>query len=45
MATLKEEALAYEPPQTMNIADLEKIPVEIELFDGEGTSKDGEVFK
>ena len=45
MATLKEEALAYEPPQTLNIADLEKIPVDIELFDGEGKDKDGEVFK
>ena len=45
MATLKEAALAYEPPQTLNIADLDKIPVDIELKDGEGKDSDGEVFK
>lgn len=36
MTTLKEEAQAYQPPQTLNIADLEKIPVDIELKDGKG---------
>ena len=45
MATLKEEAQAYEPPQTLNIADLEKIPIGLELKDGEGKDKDGQVFK
>ena len=45
MATLKEEAQAYEPPQTLNIADLEKIPVDIEVLDGEGKDKEGSVFK
>ncbi len=45
MATMKESAMAYEPPQTLNIADLEKVPVDVELFDGEGTDKDGETFK
>ena len=45
MATLKEAAQAYTPPQTLNIADLDKIPVNIEIFDGEGTNKDGEVFE
>ena len=45
MATLREEALAYSPPQTLNIADLEKIPVDIELKDGSGKSSDGEEFK
>ena len=44
MVTLKESALAYEPPQTLNIADLDKIPVNIEVFDGEGKDKEGEVF-
>ena len=44
MATLRETALAYEPQQTLNIADLEKIPVDIELKDGSGKDKDGEVF-
>ena len=44
MATLKEQALAYEPPKTRNIADLEKLPVELELKDGEGTRDNGEKF-
>jgi len=45
MATLKEEAMAYEPPQTLNIADLDKFPIDIEVKDGEGKDKEGEVFK
>ena len=45
MATLKESAMAYEPPQTLNIADLDKVPIDIEVKDGEGKDKDGEVFK
>ena len=45
MATLKESAMAYEPPQTLNIADLDKIPIDLEVKDGEGKDKDGEVFK
>ena len=44
MSTLKESAQAYEPPQTLNIADLDKIPIDLELFDGEGKDKEGEVF-
>jgi len=45
MATLKETANEYVAPQTKNIADLEKVPVEIELLDGEGKDNNGEVFK
>lgn len=45
MASLKEEALAYEPPQTLNIADLENFSVDIELKDGSGKTSDGEEFK
>jgi hypothetical protein len=44
MATLKEEAMAYEPPQTLNIADLDKIPVDIEVKEGIGKNKEGEEF-
>ncbi len=44
MATLKEAAQAYEPPQTLNIADLDKIPIDLALKDGEGKDKDGEVL-
>lgn len=31
MANLKNEALAYESPQTKNIAELDKVPVELEV--------------
>ncbi len=44
MATLREEAQAYEPPQTLNIADLDKFPIDIELKDATGENKKGEVF-
>lgn len=45
MATIKEEAMAYEPPQTKNIADLNKIPVNLEVKEGTGKNKEGEDFK
>ena len=45
MATLKESALAYEPPQTLNIAELDRFPIDVEVLDGEGKDKEGEVFK
>jgi len=45
METLKQAAQSYEPPQTLNIADLEKIPIDIELKDAEGKTSEGEVFK
>ncbi len=45
MATLREEAKAYEPPQTLNIADLDKVSIDIELKDGSGKTTEGEEFK
>ena len=33
MATIKDEAQAYEPPQTRNIADLQVVPTDIEIFE------------
>jgi len=39
MVTLKEAAQAYEPPQTLNIADLEKVPVDIEITEEEHERK------
>lgn len=36
MATLKETALAYEPPQTLNIADLDEVSIDVEI---QGTTK------
>ena len=44
MATLKEEAQAYTPPQTLNIADLDKFSIDIELKDGNGKSSEGVEF-
>ena len=45
MATLKEEAQEYEPPQTKNIADLESVGVDFELENREGKDNEGKVFK
>lgn len=45
MATLKEEAQAYEPQQRKTIADLGKVPVVMDLFDGEGKDKKGDPYK
>ena len=36
MATLGEVAKAYSPPQTLNIADLEAVPISCELKYGSG---------
>ncbi len=44
MATLKEEAKAYEPPQTKNIADLEVVPTDMEVEEKEFTKEDGSTF-
>lgn len=43
--TIKEAAQQYEPPQTLNIADLDKIPIDLELHDGSGKNKEGDEFK
>ena len=45
MGTIKEESMAYEPPTTLNIADLDKIPIDLELKDGTGKDKEGVEFK
>jgi len=45
MARLKEEAQAYVPKQTKNIAELPRVSVELELNDGDGLDNDGHPFK
>ena len=45
MASLKEEAKAYEPQQTKNIADLDVVPTGLELSNREGEDKHGEKYK
>ncbi len=44
MASLKDEAISYEPKTTLNIADLNKIPLSLELKDGNAKTKEGEEF-
>lgn len=44
MSTLREEAIAYQPQQTLNIADLDKVPVDVEMFSKTGKNKDNEPF-
>lgn len=44
MAKLKDEALGYEPPQTKNIADLDVVPVDVDIVDREGIDKEGKKF-
>lgn len=37
MATIKEEAEAYEAPKLKNIADLEKVPTDLEILEEKET--------
>jgi hypothetical protein len=45
MASLKEEAKAYVPKQTKNIAELQQVNIDMDLKDGEGIDKEGNTFK
>ena len=40
----KETAKAYEPKTTMNIADLEKVDISLEVEDRTGTDAEGKEF-
>ena len=44
MKSIKEEAQAYEPTKTLNVADLKSIPKSLELHEATGES-DGKEFK
>ena len=44
MSTIREKSMAYEPKETKNIADLEKVNTEIEILTKTGTTKEGEEF-
>lgn len=43
--TIKDEAKAFVPKQTKNIAELPEISTELEIKDGEGIDKEGLPFK
>jgi len=44
MATLKQESMDYETPQTLNIADLDKVSVGLEINENTATNSEGEEF-
>jgi len=44
MASLKEEAQAYEPKTTLNIADLDRVDLSFPIEPRTGTDKDGKEF-
>jgi len=44
MATVKDAAQAYEPPQSKNIADLEKVSVELDLKEDTARDNEGKDF-
>lgn len=44
MASLKDEAQNYEPKKTKNIAELDIVPVAIDVFEDTGTDNDGKEF-
>lgn len=45
MVTLREEAQAYEPKKTLNIADLDRIDLDsFQIEDREGTDTEGKSF-
>jgi len=44
MATLRETATAYEPPQTLNIADLDSVPLDLQIKEGKGKNQEGDEF-
>ena len=45
MVSLKEEAQAYEPKQTLNVADLEKVDISLDVEERSGTDGEGKEFK
>lgn len=45
MASLKDEAKAYEPKQTLNIADLDRVDLSFPVEDRIGKDKDEKEFK
>ena len=44
MATIKESALAYESPQTLNISELDYVSIDIEVKEETHTNKDNEEY-
>ena len=45
MTSIIESAKAYEPKQTLNVADLSEVDVNLQLEDRKGTDEDGKEFQ
>lgn len=45
MANLKETAQAYEPKRTLNVADLEVVPVNVPITKVSGTNQEGKSYE
>jgi len=46
MATIRETAKAYQPPQTLNIADLDSVDLDsLQVDEKESKNQEGETFK
>lgn len=45
MTSFKEQAKAYEPKTTLNIADLDRFDISTQLEERTGTGQDGKEFK
>jgi len=45
MTNLREEAKAFEPKKTLNVADLEALSLETKIEDRTGKDKEGKEFK
>lgn len=45
MGNLRQEAEQYEPPTTKNIADLEEVPVDLDISEKTATNDKEEQFK
>lgn len=45
MTSLKEEAMNYSPPKKNNISDLEAIPTDVKILDGESETREGKPYK
>lgn len=44
MTTLKSKSEQYTAPTTLNVSELKRISVDVEIFEKTGQKKDGEVF-
>jgi hypothetical protein len=44
MTNIKQSAVKYESPKTLNITELKSISVDVEIFEKNGTKENGETF-